>query len=248
MDHAVVVQVNVAESATILIADQADAGIDFEVAADAPVNAQLLATLDAGTSVIDFLGQDSVEPLRTHRVAAGHPVGHHPDARMLRPGPRLCPRRRVRLGRPGFRREEPPGQILTLRRRRRVGPGDLAFRQIDAPDDRAGPVVSAVLPDLRLHERRPASGDGVVKGPAQRHGPQDRSREVRRYVVRERAQRRQDGGDADLRERLDEGRSRARRREALGQPGLACPEDDVQGDDLAGLRRLADAGGEVLGR
>ena len=55
MDHAVVVQVSKAESATILLSNQKGAGIDFEVAANAPVNAQLVAKLDAGVSVIDFM-------------------------------------------------------------------------------------------------------------------------------------------------------------------------------------------------
>ena len=56
MDHSVVVQVSEAESATILLSNQAGAGIDFEVAADAPVNAQLVAKLNAGMSVIDSHG------------------------------------------------------------------------------------------------------------------------------------------------------------------------------------------------
>jgi hypothetical protein len=56
MDHAVVVQVSKAESATILLSNQEGAGIDFEVAADAPVNAQLVAKLDAKTSVVDSHG------------------------------------------------------------------------------------------------------------------------------------------------------------------------------------------------
>jgi hypothetical protein len=56
LDHAVVVQVSEAESATILLSNQAGAGVDFEVAADAPVNAQLVARLDAGVSLIDSHG------------------------------------------------------------------------------------------------------------------------------------------------------------------------------------------------
>jgi hypothetical protein len=56
MDHAVVVQVSEAESATILLANQADAGMDFEVAGDVPVNAQLVAKLDAGASLINSHG------------------------------------------------------------------------------------------------------------------------------------------------------------------------------------------------
>ncbi|UVK35800.1 hypothetical protein LHFGNBLO_006014 (plasmid) [Mesorhizobium sp. AR10] len=55
-DHAVVVQVSKADSATILLSNQEGAGIDFEVAANAPVNAQLVAKLDAGASVVDSRG------------------------------------------------------------------------------------------------------------------------------------------------------------------------------------------------
>jgi hypothetical protein len=56
MDHAVVVQVSAAESATILLSNQADAGMEFEIAADAPVNAQLVAKLDAGVSLVSSHG------------------------------------------------------------------------------------------------------------------------------------------------------------------------------------------------
>lgn len=56
MDHAVVVQVSKAENATILLSNQKGAGIDFEVAANSPVNAQLVAKLDAGASVVDSHG------------------------------------------------------------------------------------------------------------------------------------------------------------------------------------------------
>jgi len=56
MDHAVVVQVSAAENATILLSNQAGAGMEFEVAADAPVNAQLVAKLDAGVSLVSSHG------------------------------------------------------------------------------------------------------------------------------------------------------------------------------------------------
>ncbi|QCO02834.1 hypothetical protein [Azospirillum argentinense] len=56
LDHAVVVQVCEADSATILLSNQAGAGIDFEVDANAPVDAQLVAKLDVGTSVVDSHG------------------------------------------------------------------------------------------------------------------------------------------------------------------------------------------------
>ncbi|TMR90163.1 hypothetical protein [Nonomuraea basaltis] len=56
MDHAVVVQVSAAESATILLSNQAGAGMEFEVAADAPVNTQLVAKLDAGVSLVSSRG------------------------------------------------------------------------------------------------------------------------------------------------------------------------------------------------
>jgi hypothetical protein len=56
MDHAVVVQVSAAESATILLSGQADAGLKFEVDANAPVNAQLVAKLDAGASLVSYHG------------------------------------------------------------------------------------------------------------------------------------------------------------------------------------------------
>lgn len=56
MDHAVVVQVSAAESATILLSNEADAGMEFEVAADAPVNAQLIAKLHAGASLVSSHG------------------------------------------------------------------------------------------------------------------------------------------------------------------------------------------------
>ncbi|MBO3751113.1 hypothetical protein J5X84_34000 [Streptosporangiaceae bacterium NEAU-GS5] len=56
MDHAVVVQVSAAESATILLSNQADAGMEFEVAAGVPVNAQLVAKLNAGVSLISSRG------------------------------------------------------------------------------------------------------------------------------------------------------------------------------------------------
>jgi hypothetical protein len=56
VDHAVVVQVSKADSATILLSNQEGAGIDFEVAANAPVNAQLVSKLDAGASVINSRG------------------------------------------------------------------------------------------------------------------------------------------------------------------------------------------------
>jgi hypothetical protein len=56
MDHAVVIQVTKAESATILLSNQEGAGIDFEVAANAPVNSQVVAKLDAGSSVVDSRG------------------------------------------------------------------------------------------------------------------------------------------------------------------------------------------------
>ncbi|MGD0608881.1 MAG: hypothetical protein ABSA53_35520 [Streptosporangiaceae bacterium] len=70
MDHAVVVQVSAAESATILLSDQDGAGMEFEVAADAPVNAQLVAQLDAGASLlsshgvgIKIIGEGPLTPL-----------------------------------------------------------------------------------------------------------------------------------------------------------------------------------------
>jgi hypothetical protein len=70
IDHAVVVQVSAAESATILLSNQADAGMEFEVAADAPVNAQLVAKLDAGVSLlsshgvgIKIIGEGPLTPL-----------------------------------------------------------------------------------------------------------------------------------------------------------------------------------------
>lgn len=56
MDYAVVVQVGVAASATILVSDKSNAGLEFEVAADAPVDAQLVAKLDAGVSLISSHG------------------------------------------------------------------------------------------------------------------------------------------------------------------------------------------------
>jgi hypothetical protein len=85
MDHAVVVQVSAAESATILLSDRADAGIEFEVAADAPVNALLVAKLDAGMSLIDshgvgikIIGEGPLTPLfklaRLKRRILGDPA------------------------------------------------------------------------------------------------------------------------------------------------------------------------------
>ena len=69
MHHAVVVQVSAAESATILLSNEAGAGMEFEVAADAPVNAQL-AKLDAGVSLvyshgvgIKIVGEGPLTPL-----------------------------------------------------------------------------------------------------------------------------------------------------------------------------------------
>ena len=56
MGHAVVVQVSTAKSATILLSNQAGAGMQFEVAADAPVNVQLVAGLDARVSLISSHG------------------------------------------------------------------------------------------------------------------------------------------------------------------------------------------------
>ena len=56
MDLAVIVQVSAAESATILLSNQASAGMDFEVAADARVSAQLVAKLDAGASLVNSRG------------------------------------------------------------------------------------------------------------------------------------------------------------------------------------------------
>ena len=56
MHHAVVVQLSTAESATILLSNQAGAKMTFEVAADAPVNAQLVAKLDAGVSLVSSHG------------------------------------------------------------------------------------------------------------------------------------------------------------------------------------------------
>lgn len=55
-DHAVVVQVSKADSATILLSKENGAEINFEVSANAPVNAQLVAKLDAGTSMVDSHG------------------------------------------------------------------------------------------------------------------------------------------------------------------------------------------------
>lgn len=70
MDHAVVVQISQADSATILLSNQEGAAIDFEVAANVPVDAQLVATLDAGASVVDsrgvgikIIGQGPLTPL-----------------------------------------------------------------------------------------------------------------------------------------------------------------------------------------
>jgi len=56
MDHAVVVETVTVASATILLSNQRGAQIDFEVAANAPVNAQLMAQLDARASVLDSRG------------------------------------------------------------------------------------------------------------------------------------------------------------------------------------------------
>ena len=56
IDHAVVVQVNVADSATIILSNQSGAGMDFEVDAKAPVNAQLVAKLDVGASLLGSRG------------------------------------------------------------------------------------------------------------------------------------------------------------------------------------------------
>ena len=63
MHHAVVVQVSAAESATILLSNEAGAGMEFEVAADAPVNAQL-AKLDAGVSLFYSMASASRSSVR----------------------------------------------------------------------------------------------------------------------------------------------------------------------------------------
>jgi hypothetical protein len=55
-EHAVVVQVNRAPRATIVLSDEAGAQIDFEIAANVPVNAQLIANLDAGASLLSARG------------------------------------------------------------------------------------------------------------------------------------------------------------------------------------------------
>lgn len=91
MDYAVVVQVSNAESATILLSNQEGAGIDFEVDADVPVNAQLMAKLDAGTSVVDsrgvgmkIIGEGPLTPLfklaRLKRRIIGDPKIVYRDA------------------------------------------------------------------------------------------------------------------------------------------------------------------------
>ncbi len=56
MAYAVVVQVAEAESATILLSDRAGAEMSFEVAANAPVTAELIAKLDAGASLVSSQG------------------------------------------------------------------------------------------------------------------------------------------------------------------------------------------------
>lgn len=56
MEHAVIVQVSVAESATIVLSDQAQAGMQFAIAAGVPVNPHLIARLDAGTSLVSYHG------------------------------------------------------------------------------------------------------------------------------------------------------------------------------------------------
>lgn len=91
MDHAVIVQVSNAESATILLSNQEGAGIDFEIEADVPVNAQLMAKLDAGTSVVDsrgvgmkIIGEGPLTPLfrlaRLKRRIIGDPKIVYRDA------------------------------------------------------------------------------------------------------------------------------------------------------------------------
>ena len=70
MDHAVVVQVSVAERATILVSTEASAGMGFAVDASVPVNAQLVANLHAGQSCVsshgvgvDIVGEGPITPL-----------------------------------------------------------------------------------------------------------------------------------------------------------------------------------------
>jgi len=70
MDHAVVVHVSVAQSATIVLSKEAQAGMQFAIAAGVPVNAHLIARLDAGTSLvssdgvgINIVGKGPLTPL-----------------------------------------------------------------------------------------------------------------------------------------------------------------------------------------
>jgi hypothetical protein len=90
--------------------------------------------------------------------------------------------------------------------------------------------------------------DRVVERPPRRHRAKDRGRELGGDVVGERAERRENGRDTHVRERLDERWSRARCREAFPQPRLAGPEHDVVRDVPAGLCRFGDGGGQLIGR
>jgi hypothetical protein len=56
MDHCVVVQINRAAKATIILSEEKNAQLGFEVAANAPVNQQLIGNLDAKTSLLSFRG------------------------------------------------------------------------------------------------------------------------------------------------------------------------------------------------
>lgn len=68
--YAVVVQVGVADMATVIVSSQSGASMDFEVDAKAPVNARLVAELNVGASQlssqgvgINIVGQGPITPL-----------------------------------------------------------------------------------------------------------------------------------------------------------------------------------------
>jgi hypothetical protein len=68
--YAVVVQISVADRATVILSSQSGASMDFEVDANAPVNAELVAELNAGASQlssqgvgINIVGHGPITPL-----------------------------------------------------------------------------------------------------------------------------------------------------------------------------------------
>ncbi|HYD38226.1 MAG TPA: hypothetical protein VEA60_11465 [Allosphingosinicella sp.] len=85
MDHAVVVQVNRAEKATIILSKESKAEIGFEVAGDVPINPALIANLNASTSVLNvrgvgvkIIGQGPLTPL--FKLAyLQHPLFREPE-------------------------------------------------------------------------------------------------------------------------------------------------------------------------